>query len=105
MAGELEQYGPQGLAGLAGAAVASLLTALGLTKKKATEDNSRGKRLGEVESQVSTLLKLHEERNKGDEFKRGELEQLKTDRTEAKSSIKELERRVRDLEDEMRRRP
>jgi len=102
---ELQQYGPHGLVGLISATVASVLTALGLGKKKSAEGNSQGKRIGDLETEVEVLKKLHAERNEGDAFKRAELEELKTNRTEAKAAIKEIERRLQWLEESDRRRP
>lgn len=102
---ELQQYGPHGLVALISAAVSSALTAVGIGKKKSTSDNTQGKRIGELETQVEVLKRLHAERNNGDEFKRGELEALKTDRTEAKTKLEELARRVTWLEEAERRRP
>ena len=102
---ELAQYTPHGLVGLVSASVASVLTALGVTKKRSSEDNSRGKRIGDLETEVEVLKKLHAERNEGDAFKRAELEALKTDRTELKTKVEDLARRLLWLEEAERRRP
>lgn len=66
---------------------------------KKDSNGDGGKRLNQLEKDVEVLQKLHEERNKGDEFKRGELEQLKKDRTELQTQVREFERRLNRLED------
>lgn len=86
----------------AGAATGVLITLAALWQKvfgKGKADvNSQGRRIGDLETEIGTLKALHAERNQGDEFKRKELEELKTDRTEAKVLLKEVLRRLESLE-------
>ena len=63
------------------------------------ESDGLSKRVSQLATDVEVLKSLHKERNNGDEFKRNELEQLKKDRTELQTQMKEMERRVGRLED------